>query len=147
MDYAVGAGLALGTIAFARLAGLDRDRAFYPVMLVVVASYYDLFAVMGGDTAVLGTEVAVGFAFIVISVIGFKTNLWIVAAALAGHGVFDLLHDQLIANPGVPQWWPAFCMSFDVAAGVLLAWLLITKRVAPERPNAQTPRPAATSVA
>ena len=44
----VGAALALATIAMARFAGLDRDRALYPVMLIVVPSYYALFAVMRG---------------------------------------------------------------------------------------------------
>lgn len=31
---------------------------------------------------------------------------------------------QLIANPGVPAWWPTFCLTCDVTAGVYLAWRL-----------------------
>src|SRR3954470_5341909 len=45
MAYLVGAGLALVVAAFAALTGLDRDRAFYATVLIVVAHYYDLFAV------------------------------------------------------------------------------------------------------
>ena len=63
-----------------------------------------------------------------VAVIGFKTSLWIVAAALAGHGLFDSVHPWLIANPGVPAWWPGFCFAYDVAAGAILAGLLALER-------------------
>jgi hypothetical protein len=39
-------------------------------------------------------------------VAGFKKNLWVIVAALAGHGVFDFFHHLFIQNPGVPVWWP-----------------------------------------
>ena len=45
----IGTGLALAVAVGAGAAGLDRDRAFYPTVLIVVASYYDLFAVLGGS--------------------------------------------------------------------------------------------------
>jgi hypothetical protein len=128
MEYVVGAGLALGVAVFATLAGLDRDRAFYPTALIVIASYYDLFAIMGGG-GTLGVETGVLVVFICISVIGFRTNLWIVAGALVGHGLFDLIHGQLIDNTGVPGWWPMFCLSFDVVAGSYLAWRLASARL------------------
>jgi pimeloyl-ACP methyl ester carboxylesterase len=135
MEYVVGAGLAVGAGVFARLSGFDRDRAFYPAVLVVVASYYDLFAVMGGGDA-LGVETAAAAVFVAASVIGFRTNLWIVAAALAGHGLFDLIHGLVIENAGLPRWWPMFCMSYDVVAGVFLAWLLASGRLRARRSGA-----------
>jgi hypothetical protein len=61
-------------------------------------------------------------------VVGFRTSLWLVAAALAAHGLFDLVHARLIINPGVPTWWPPFCLSFDVVAAAYLAWLLLQRR-------------------
>jgi len=102
---------------------MDRDRAFYPTVLIVVASYYVLFAVMGGTVRTLMVESAVMAVFLLLAVIGFRFNLWIVAAALAGHGVMDLFHARLVSNPGVPEWWPAFCLAYDVPAGACLAWL------------------------
>jgi len=30
----------------------------------------------------------------------------------------------LLSNPGVPGWWPAFCLAYDVTAAAYLAWLL-----------------------
>lgn len=124
MAYLIGVVLALAVSLFAKLVGLDKDRAFYPTVLVVVASYYDLFAVMAGSTQAIGSELAATVVFLIAVVLGFKRNLWIVVGALAGHGLFDWVHPQLISNPGVPSWWPAFCMTYDLAAAVCLAWLL-----------------------
>jgi hypothetical protein len=43
---------------------------------------------------------------------------------LAGHGIFDFVHAHLVANSGVPVWWPAFCLADGVSAAGVLAWLL-----------------------
>jgi hypothetical protein len=113
---------------FPRLVGFDRDRAFYATVMIVVASYYVLFAVMGGGGQVLVAELIGMSVFGAAAVLGFKLSPWIVAAGLAGHGIFDSFHGRVIANPGMPVWWPAFCGSYDVGAGVILAWLLWRER-------------------
>jgi hypothetical protein len=133
MAYLVGAALALGVALFAALTGLDRDRAFYPTVLIVVASYYDLFAVMAGSGPVLLAESVVLAGFAGLAVIGFRARLWLVAFGLAAHGLFDFARGGLIVNPGVPAWWPDFCLSFDVVAGGWLAWLLVRRSGAPAR--------------
>lgn len=130
MEYVVGTGLALTVGAFASIAGYDRDRSFYPTVLIVVASYYDLFAIIGERDGALGPEIAASMMFIALSVVGFRTSLWVVVAALAGHGLFDFAHGQFIDNPGVPAWWPMFCLSYDVSAAAYLAWRLVTRRTA-----------------
>jgi hypothetical protein len=124
MPYLIGVALALAVGVFARVVGLDRDRAFYPTVMIVIAILYDLFAVLGGSTEALGYELIGSVAFIALTIVGFKYDLRWVAVALAAHGIFDLFHPHLISNPGVPAWWPAFCMSYDVTAGGFLAWLL-----------------------
>jgi hypothetical protein len=124
MPILIGILLAVGVFLFGRIVGLDRDRAFYPTVLVVVASLYDLFAVMGGSMPALGSELVVTAGFLILVVLGFRYSQWITVAGLAGHGIFDFFHGGLIANPGVPGWWPAFCLSYDVTAAVGLAWLL-----------------------
>ena len=123
MALLIGIALALAVWLFALLSSFDRDRAFYPAVTIVVAHYYPLFAVMGGQGLV--PEILIMALFVGAAVAGFKTSLWLVAAALAGHGLFDLVHAQLIANPGVPVWWPFFCMGFDVMAAACLGWLLL----------------------
>jgi hypothetical protein len=129
MSLLIGASLALVVGLFATLVGFDRHRAFYPTVMIVVASYYVLFAVMGGSTPSLLTECVVMVPFLVASVAGFKRSLWLVVAGLAGHGALDFVHAHVIANPGVPLFWPDFCMSYDVvAAGYLAALLMIASR-------------------
>ena len=88
MEYLIGVVLSLVVFAFALLTGLDRDRVFYPTLLVIIATYYILFAVMGSSVHAMLIESFVAGFFLAIAVAGFKTNLWIVVAALAGHGVF-----------------------------------------------------------
>jgi hypothetical protein len=34
-----------------------------------------------------------------------------------------------VTNAGVPEYWPAFCMSYDVGAGGILAWLLMRAKI------------------
>ncbi len=127
MAYLIGILLATLVCAFAMLAGFDRERVFYPMLLAVIATYYILFAAMGSSTSALMIEFLVAVAFWAVSVVGFKKNLWWVVAALAGHGVFDFFHHLLIQNPGVPVWWPGFCLAFDVLANGFLAVLLMRR--------------------
>jgi hypothetical protein len=127
MEYLIGAGLAVLVCAGATLVGFDRDRVFYPTMATVIATLYILFAAIGRSTSALALESLIAGAFLALAVAGFKKNLWLIVAALAGHGVFDFFHDLFIQNPGVPMWWPGFCLSFDVLAGGFLAILLMRR--------------------
>ena len=138
MEYLVGLILGLIVAIFAAWVGFDRDRAFYPAVLIVVASYYSLFAVMGASGRTILVETLLGSVFVVFAVLGFKKNLWFAAVGIAGHGVFDLLHRLLIHNPGVPRWWPGFCMTIDVVLGAWLAGLLLRRSGASPTPG--TPR-------
>lgn len=128
MPFVVGIVLSLGVAMLARRVGFDRDRAFYPTVLIVIASYYVLFAVMGGSTHALLTESIVMTAFLAAAVMGFKSSRWIVVVALIAHGVLDAFHGKVIENPGVPTWWPAFCLAYDVGAAVGLAWFSTTAK-------------------
>ena len=124
MPFVIGIVLAVAVAVFARRVGLDRDRAFYPTVMIVIASYYVLFAAMSGSVQTVVIESVVMALFAAVAVAGFKSSAWIVVVALAGHGVFDALHGYVIENTGVPAWWPAWCLAYDVAAAAGLAWLL-----------------------
>lgn len=129
MALLIGALLAFTVGLLATTTGLDRDRAFYPTVTIVIASLYALFAVMGASTHALVLESLAGAVFMIVAVAGFRGSLWVVVVALVAHGIFDLAHGRVIANPGVPSWWPAFCLTYDVAAAAYLAWLLRSGRV------------------
>ncbi|MDD2923887.1 hypothetical protein [Rhodoferax sp.] len=135
MAYLIGAIMAIVVSLAASAVHFDRERVFYPTVLAVIASYYGLFAVMGGSINAMGIESLVMLAFLVAAVLGFKRNLWLVVVALLAHGVFDFFHPHIVHNPGVPTWWPMFCLAYDVMAAAYLAWLLkksrLTARAAP----------------
>jgi hypothetical protein len=137
MPYVVGIVLSLGVALFARRVGFDRDRAFYPTVLIVIASYYVLFAAMSASVQTVLLESMVMTCFSIVAVVGFKSNGWIVVGGLAGHGVFDALHANILENSGVPVWWPAFCLAYDLGAAGGLAWIL------KHRPRSQVPSRAA----
>lgn len=125
----VGVALAPVVVLLGRLSGMDRDRAMYPITLIVIATYYVLFATMGGPGA-LSSELVAAMVFVVIALVGFRLSLWWAAAGIFAHGVFDfLVHPHLTPNPGMPAFWPAFCGSIDVALGALLAVLLLRRDI------------------
>lgn len=124
LPYVVGIVLSIAVAVFARWVGLDRDRAFYPTVLIVIASYFVLFAAMIGSIETVLLESMVMTVFVIAAVAGFKRSLWIVVGALAAHGVQDAVHSHIVANAGVPAWWPAWCLAYDVGAAGALAWIL-----------------------
>lgn len=130
MEYIIGVSLALAVSVLARVIGFDRDRAFYPTMTIVIASFYGLFAVAGGTRDVLAVESVMIVGFVVIAALGFRFNLWLLVAALFAHGIFDFFHGHVISNPGVPLWWPMFCLTYDITAAGCLASLLGRSKIA-----------------
>src|SRR5690349_17691954 len=116
MEYLIGFILPLAVIGLAVGVGFDQ-RTFTSTVLIVTASYYVLFAILGGSTRSLVSETVVASGFLVVAVVAFRSNLWLVPAGMVGHGVFDLFHHLLIHNPGLPNWWPGFCLAFDVVFG------------------------------
>lgn len=140
MEYTVGLILGLAVSAFAAASGFDRDRAFYPTVLIVIASYYSLFAVMGtSENSTLEIEIAVGLIFSAFALLGFKKSMWLTAAGLAGHGFFDFfLHPTLVANPGMPVWWPGFCGTIDIVLG---GWLASQLYLARKSIHHEVPKP------
>lgn len=119
--FLIGVALALAVGAFATWVGFDRERSFYPTVLIVVGSYYVLFAVEGSTPSILVGEVVGMAAFAAAAILGFRSSLWIVMGGLFVHGIFDMVHDRILANAGTPAWWPAFCAAFDVTAAAYSA--------------------------
>ena len=63
MEYAIGLILAASVAGLATVIGFDRERAFYPTVLIVIASYYVLFAVMAASRRTLIVEIVVASGF------------------------------------------------------------------------------------
>jgi hypothetical protein len=78
MPYVVGIVLSLGVALFARRVGFDRARAFYPKVLIVIASYYVLFAAMSESVQTVLLESMVMTGFSIAAIVGFKSSAWVV---------------------------------------------------------------------
>jgi drug/metabolite transporter (DMT)-like permease len=124
VSASVGLVIALAVGILATVTRMDRDRALYPAMLIMIAALYGLFGAIDGTPGVIATEVAGMAPFAVLALLGFRRSLWIVVFALAGHGVYDLVHPRIVTDTGVPAWWPVFCLAYDVTAALYLAVLL-----------------------
>lgn len=138
MEYAIGVAAATAVGLFASVIGFDKERSFYPVVLIVIAALYLLFAVMAGSTNTLVAEAIPALVFVVMAALGFRKTPWLVVVGLALHGVFDFFHHAMIANSGVPEWWPGWCLAYDVMAAAYLAALILTRKTGPLAP-AQLP--------
>ena len=125
MPYIIGIVLSIGVALFARCVRFDRHRAFYPTVLIVIASFYVLFAAIGDSVHTVLVESTVMALFAIAAVVGFRASAWIVVGALAGHGVLDAVQGYIVNNAGVPAWWPAFCLAYDLGAAGALAWFLM----------------------
>ena len=119
------AGLAFGgaTIGVLRANSIASDRATGPILLAAIALFYPVFAVEPETGAEVAMPVAIALGFLGVAVLGHARDLWIVALAIAGHGLFDLAAHALSDGPA-PRWWGPFCAGFDVVLG---AWLLIAR--------------------
>jgi hypothetical protein len=127
MAYLIGLILAVLVAAAARASRFDRDGAFYPTVLIVVASYCVLFAAMSGSPRSVAAETAVMGVFLVLAAAGFRKSIWFAVAGLAAHGVLDAFHGALVVNHGVPLWWPAFCAGYDITAAFVLAYVALPR--------------------
>ena len=128
MEYAIGIAAATAVGLFGTVIGFDKERSFYPVVLIVIATLYLLFAVQAGSTGALVAEAIPALVFVATAALGFRKTPWLVVAGLALHGVFDFFHHTVIANPGVPVWWPGWCLAYDVVAAAYLAALILVRR-------------------
>lgn len=114
MEYLIGVFLALGVAIGASAIGFDRERSFYPTVLIVIAFLYALFAILGGSMQALLLEALPIALFVTAAVLGFKKTLW-----------WD--------------YWPGFCGTYDVVAGVYLAWILLRHPVSAKPSNLARP--------
>ena len=129
LDILWGLVIGLSGVGSAHLLGFDRDRSYYPTLMIVIASIYILFAVMAVPASALLPEAIAATAFIALAIAGHRWSLWLVVLALLGHGVFDMVHPHIIANAGVPSWYPNFCGAADLVLSAALAALILRGRL------------------
>ena len=131
LPIVVGVLLGIGIAALGKFTRFDQDRSFYFTILVVIASYYVLFAVMGGSGQALIWELVVAAVFSTVAIVGALFFPTLVGMGIVAHGLFDFVHDGIVENQGVPTWWPGFCGSIDVVLGL---WVMSLARSREKQP-------------
>lgn len=99
----------------------DEERSYYPTILMVIALYYVLFAVMESQIEVIVAEIAVASLFITGALYGAVRSLRLVAVLLILHGIYDVIHPHFMSYDSVPAWWPMYCFYVDAILGF---WIL-----------------------
>jgi hypothetical protein len=124
MEYLIGIGLGAAVAGLAT-GGWLRPRSFFRPNDTPCDRL--MFAAIGDTARPLVAECVVASGFLLVGVIAFKSNLWLIPAGMVAHGVFDFFHGSLIHNSGVPSWWPGFCLAFDAIFGGWLAVVLLRR--------------------
>ena len=93
----IGAAVALVVSVYAAWINFDRDRAFYPTVLSVTASYYVLFSVFTGSARTMIGEISIMVVFLLAAALGFRRNLWLVVVAFTAHAILDAFHGSLVS--------------------------------------------------
>lgn len=126
LPITIGVILAVIMAFLARVTNFDRDRSYYAVVLIVIATYYVLFACIANEAIV--AEIFVASIFSVLAIVGVFRWPLLLGIGIFMHGVFDVVHGYIISNSGVPIWWPAFCASIDIVLGLWVMYLVKTKK-------------------
>lgn len=77
-------GLELRMLSLNRIY-FDKERSFYPVVLIVIVTYYLLFAAMAKSTEALAAEAFPALIFAVAAALGFRRTPWSVVTDLGLH--------------------------------------------------------------
>lgn len=120
-------GAAVGVLIVTFACVIRGQRWMYAIGLLTLPSLYACFALQAGEKSVALQEMLYGAPFLVAGVVfaavSVRHSAVLVGALWILHGLYDLTHSQLVANPGVPGWYPVWCFSVDLVVGAYLLWL------------------------
>ena len=121
----IGATVGVLTIVLARF--IRGERWVYAVGLLTLPSLYAFFALRAGEPAVAVREMIYGIPYVIgalmFAFVGVRQSAVVVGLLWLLHGLYDLVHGQLVTNPGVPGWYPIWCFMVDAVIGAYLLWL------------------------
>ena len=125
IEALIGASVGVLTILFARF--IRGERWLYSLGLLTLPGLYASFALQAGEPAVGVKELIYGVPYVVAGLVfafvSVRQSAVVVGVFWLVHGLYDLVHSQLITNTGVPGWYPVWCFAVDVVIGSYLLWL------------------------
>lgn len=121
----IGAAVGVLTIVVARV--IRGERWLYALGLLTLPGLYASFALLAGEPAVGVKEMIYGIPYVIAGLafafVSVRRSAIVVGGFWLLHGLYDLVHGQLITNTGVPAWYPVWCFAVDVVIGSYLLWL------------------------
>ena len=121
----IGAAVGILTILIARF--IRGERWLYSLGLLTLPGLYASFALQAGEPAVGVKEMIYGIPYVVAGLVfafvSVRKSAVVVGVFWLLHGLYDLVHAQLITNAGVPGWYPVWCFAVDAVIGSYLLWL------------------------
>ena len=121
----IGAAVGVLTILVARF--IRGERWLYSLGLLTLPGLYAFFALRAGEQAVAVKEMLYGVPYVVaglvFALVSVRQSAVVVGVLWLLHGLYDLVHSQLITNTGVPGWYPIWCFMVDAVVGSYLLWL------------------------
>jgi uncharacterized membrane protein HdeD (DUF308 family) len=125
IESLVGAAVGVLTIVSARF--MRGERWLYSLGLLALPGIYVFFALQTGEPAAAVKEMIYGVPYVVaglvLTFVSTRQSAVVVGVMWLLHGLYDLMHGQLITNTGVPDWYPTFCAVVDAVIGAYLLWL------------------------
>lgn len=131
MEYLAGISLAIAIAAFAKRFDLEKEKFFYPLILVAIALIYLVFGAFDGRAAVFTIEAIYACLFILAAMAAAWKWPLIAGVAILLHGLFDLAHHLLLENTGVPDWYPGFCAAVDIPLGAFIIFFHLKGKKSP----------------
>ena len=134
--YALVAGIVIAIYVVVRFrkTKLKKRKWVYPLFLATFPIYYWAFAVYGSDYMALKNELLTGALFITLAYGAYKLSNFnaplVLAIGYMGHAIYDVGHNTLFINSGVPLWWPEFCGSVDILIGIYLLIMAASLKMA-----------------
>ena len=97
------------------------------ITLVLIAGIYIGYAFKDGRPKIVFLEFFIALAFAAAAWIGLNGYPYVIVGALALHGLWDLLHHNLIKTV-VPRWFIPFCVICDwvMAGSLTLIWSFLS---------------------
>lgn len=121
IELVLGGILAIAFILFAKY--IKVEKWIYSASLLALPIVYMGFAWGHGSNVALA-ELAAGTPYILAGIVFslYKPTIseFIIGLLWLTHGTFDVIHDNVIENPGVPAWYPGLCAGYDAVVGSYL---------------------------
>ncbi len=116
--------LAAASMAWLWFAPVPDRRTAEGVVLAIVAAIYIGFALAERHAGNLIIEVMFASVIFTVVFIGLQHSAYWLAAGLAAHGVWDLLHHHsrpVLGTREVPRWYPPACLVYDFPMAAFVA--------------------------